>query len=349
MVDAAGKGTRSTLNAEAIAEIKGIRTVRSVVGWSQAGLLPEGAAASRLPDVVWATSQIHAVDPPIVKFQGSVRPLRPGEILLPSVGANGKSLLDLVGQHVTFTYQRRVKADNVDGVPVTLTVVGAFDATAPNNDGPQVAYVAHSDAESWEQAMAGVDAATFHRDGYGKLYVEATGRDAVGPTHTTLVSMGFSVTSEADVVSFVDPITANLQTLRTALAVVVGIAAAVLGALIGSSMVRQRGPQIAVAKAFGRRASVILASLAAESLMMGFVLAVGMVVAAAVATGVLALLTSMGGVPAMLAVRSVDVGEVVSRGGWLPVIVMVGLVLGSLPGALKAVWSNRPYDLLRSR
>ena len=241
------------IDAAARQQMMGMNHVAEVYEWSQAGLLSDGD--NGLPQIVWATAQIPDIPPATVSFDGHTRPLRSGEVIVPDA-VNGHDLKDLLGETINVSYQRKTKASEAEAVPTKLKVVGLYDTSRPNNDGPDTVYVNVEDAKNWEAANAGMSPQTFDRQGVTRAYVEADSRAHVADVHRQLSQAGFSATSQADVVGYADQMTSHAQRMQTVLIVVIRLAALVLGVSVGSTISRQRGSQIAVFKAVGRSGGV---------------------------------------------------------------------------------------------
>ena len=174
------------------------------------------------------------------------------------------------------SYQRKTKASEAEAVPTKLKVVGLYDSSRPNNDGPDTVYVNVDDAKNWEAANAGMSPQAFDKQGVSRAYVEADSRAHVADVHRQLSQAGFSATSQADVVGYADQMTSDVQRMQTILIVVICVAAiGAWGQCWLDDLASRRGSQIAVFKAFGRSGEWILGCLEMEALFIGVVMALG--------------------------------------------------------------------------
>lgn len=346
VVDSTGRGSNGPINAAARRQMMGMDHVAKVYEWSQAGLLCDDD--NGLPQIVWATAQIPDVPPATVAFDGPTRPVRPGEVIVPDA-VNGHDLKALLGTTINVSYQRKTKASEAEAVPTKLKVVGLYDSSRPNNDGPDTVYVNVDDAKNWEAANAGMSPQAFDKQGVSRAYVEADSRAHVADVHRQLSQAGFSATSQADVVGYADQMTADVQRMQTILIVVICVAALVLGVSVGSTISRQRGSQIAVFKAFGRSGEWILGCLETEAFLIGVVMALGIVVVGLVLCGVAITLTAAGVHLGPVAMTLVPLLDVLEQGAWFPLVLFAAVPLGCLPRTVVSVRSHEPYELLREQ
>lgn len=344
VVDSTGRGSSGPINAAARRQMMGMDHVAKVYEWSQAGLLCDDD--NGLPQIVWATAQIPDVPPATVAFDGPTRPVRPGEVIVPDA-VNGHDLKALLGTTINVSYQRKTKASEAEAVPTKLKVVGLYDSSRPNNDGPDTVYVNVDDAKNWEAANAGMSPQAFDKQGVSRAYVEADSRAHVADVHRQLSQAGFSATSQADVVGYADQMTSDVQRMQTILIVVICVAALVLGVSVGSTISRQRGSQIAVFKAFGRSGEWILGCLEMEALFIGVVMALGIVIVGLVLCGVAMALTAVGVNLGPVAMSPVPLADVLEQGAWFPLVLLAAVPLGCLPRTIVSVKTHKPYELLR--
>lgn len=341
-----GHGDQPDLDEAAVARIRGLDHVKAVHGWSQAGLLADDDALStRLPQPVWAASEVPGVPPTTTAFDGTPRALRSGEILLPD-SWSGRSTKDLLGRTVALTYQRKVRSGEVEGVPVKLRVAGLFDSSAPNNDGPDTAYVNDADARTWEAANAtgSTGRVTIPRS---RVYVEADSRADVGEVQKELTTAGFSSTSEADAVSMIDPLSADLASASTLLVVVLILAFLVMGIQFGSIVSHHRRAEIGVMKSFGTSTGGAIGLVLLESVFMALALFTAMVVLAALVIAALGLLAACGVPLAGFRLSGGMLATMIHHGAWFPLVILLAVPLGSLPMTIRTARSVAPYDVIR--
>lgn len=260
---------------------------------------------------------------------------------------NGHDLKALLGTTINVSYQRKTKASEAEAVPTKLKVVGLYDSSRPNNDGPDTVYVNVDDAKNWEAANAGMSPQAFDKQGVSRAYVEADSRAHVADVHRQLSQAGFSATSQADVVGYADQMTSDVQRMQTILIVVICVAALVLGVSVGSTISRQRGSQIAVFKAFGRSGEWILGCLEMEALFIGVVMALGIVIVGLVLCGVAMALTAVGVNLGPVAMSPVPLADMLEQGAWFPLVLLAAVPLGCLPRTIVSVKTHKPYELLR--
>ncbi|WCC79585.1 ABC transporter permease [Cutibacterium equinum] len=346
VVDSSGRGSNGPIDAAARQQIMAMNHVAGFYEWSQAGLLCDDD--NGLPQIVWATAQIPDVPPVTVAFDGRTRPLRSGEVIVPDA-VNGRDLKALLGTTINVSYQRKTKASEAEAVPTKLKVVGLYDSSRPNNDGPDTVYINVEDAKKWEAANAGMSPQAFDKQGVSRAYVEADSRAHVADVHRQLSQAGFAATSQADVVGYADQMTSDTQRMQIVLIVVICLSALVLGVSVGSTISRQRGSQIAVFKAFGRSGEWILGCLEMEAFLLGVVMALAIVVVGLVLCGAAMALTAAGVHLGPVAMTLVPLPDVLKQGAWFPLLLVVGVPLGCLPRTVASVRSHKPYELLRSQ
>ncbi len=243
--------------------------------------------ASVNPGAFWGTPLVPGLEPDLVAGYLPEGGLGPGEILLPDAALGG-STSELLNQEVVFNYTRVVSAGRGEGAQTSFTVVGLFDNSVIDRDGPQAAYLGLDEIVELVQ-VSGRQSGELE---YPRAFAEAVDSETVVSVQTELANEGFAVSSVAAQLRELGGLFRVLSWAEDGLRFLLAIVSLAIGGALGSAWVTQRKREIGVLRALGWSSRSIASALAAVAVLAGLAISlVGTllgVVGAVVASGLVA-------------------------------------------------------------
>ncbi len=266
-------GDPKTLTDATLISVGEVQGVESVHPWIQIDLSMEDPSnwpdQATNPGAIWATPLVPGLEPELVDGRIPNNGLGPDEILLPSE-MEGGAAGELLGKEVEFTYTKVIGPGQGAGATITMTVVGLFDNSVVDRDGPQPGYV-NLDMVRNLVIESGQQNGEVE---YRRAFVEATNSDSVLSVQQQLADDGFLVSSVAAQLRELGGVFRVLAWTEDGLTIFLGIICLAIGAALGSAWVNQRKNEIGLLRALGWSGANIASALATVALITGFTIAV---------------------------------------------------------------------------
>lgn len=232
------------LDSDALVSLEHLEHVVEVSPWIQHDLdLPNAKdwpSPDNNPGALWATTYFEPRLPPLVKGERKQH-LDDGEIVLP-VSVPGGDLTHLYGATVEFGYS------HVDGKfqgsyrTTPLKVVGLYDNSIPDKDGPTASYVSLS---TMQHLFGGTLPAT-----YSFAYVHVDSAQNSADVQRQLAQRGFSVTGAAGAQDAVG-LVGTLIAISTYTLPLIMVSALICGVFLSRIWLKQRHQDFALLRCLG--------------------------------------------------------------------------------------------------
>lgn len=261
-------GNTLELTADRLASISAMPQVKSVDPWEQEGLFAEESSMwpdASTPLVLWATPRIPYVQPAIDSNPAAEENLGDDEVIIPDRSGD-KDMRSLVGTTHAFSYTVATGAASGVSQPLDLKVVGTFDNSVPDADGPTPAYVSQGLMKKLIAARSGLPEKSGPPAGYSYplAYVQADSPSSVAALQARLSSDGYTASSISTEVGELPGLVNLLSILDNVIAAFLAVFCLASGVAIASAWLGQRRREVGLLRALGWRRQRVLRAFLIE-------------------------------------------------------------------------------------